>query len=107
QGALALREQDGRPEAAELLDKSWALTEHGGRLLGRLYRRIEDSVDLSVREREIVELVCAGNAASEIASRLVLSPRTVEYHLASAYKKVGVSDRAALQRSRETWLAVG
>jgi two-component system nitrate/nitrite response regulator NarL len=50
---------------------------------------------LSPREREILELIAAGDLAPDIAKRLGLSPATVRTHLQHLYEKLGVSDRAA------------
>jgi DNA-binding NarL/FixJ family response regulator/predicted negative regulator of RcsB-dependent stress response len=51
---------------------------------------------LTAREREIARLVVAGKTARSIAEALVISERTVESHIASTYRKLGVSGRAAL-----------
>jgi DNA-binding NarL/FixJ family response regulator/tetratricopeptide (TPR) repeat protein/type II secretory pathway predicted ATPase ExeA len=51
---------------------------------------------LTTREREIVNLVLAGRTAREIAETLVISDRTVETHVAKAYRKLGVTNRAEL-----------
>ena len=51
---------------------------------------------LTAREREIVSLVLAGRTAREIADALVISDRTVETHVASVYRKLGVSNRHEL-----------
>ncbi|WP_308315922.1 helix-turn-helix transcriptional regulator [Streptomyces sp. CC228A] len=51
---------------------------------------------LTGREREIAELVAEGLTNQAVASRLCLSPRTVESHVAWAYRKTGVTSRAAL-----------
>jgi len=51
---------------------------------------------LTRREREVAALAAAGLANAEIASRMVLSVRTVETHLSNIYAKVGRSGRAAL-----------
>ncbi|MEU9134204.1 LuxR family transcriptional regulator [Kitasatospora sp. NPDC048540] len=53
---------------------------------------------LSAREREVAELAAAGLPSRLIAERLVLSPRTVDTHLGSAYRKLGVGSRLALAR---------
>jgi two-component system, NarL family, nitrate/nitrite response regulator NarL len=50
---------------------------------------------LSPRERQILELIAAGELAPEIARHLGLSPATVRTHLQHLYEKLGVSDRAA------------
>jgi len=51
---------------------------------------------LTGREREVAELMARGLSNAEVARRLVVSVRTVETHLAHAYAKLGVGDRAAL-----------
>jgi two-component system nitrate/nitrite response regulator NarL len=50
---------------------------------------------LSVREREVLGGVARGLSTPEIAAQLVLGQATVKTHLAHAYEKLGVSDRAA------------
>jgi ATP/maltotriose-dependent transcriptional regulator MalT len=52
--------------------------------------------ELTRREQEVATLACHGLSNSEIARRLVLSVRTVESHLYSAYGKLGIGDRAQL-----------
>jgi len=51
---------------------------------------------LTRREQEVAGLACRGLSNADIARRLVVSVRTVESHLYSAYGKVGVADRAEL-----------
>jgi len=53
---------------------------------------------LSRREREIAVLAARGESAVDIASQLFLSKLTVETHLASTYRKLGVSSRTELVR---------
>jgi DNA-binding CsgD family transcriptional regulator len=61
-----------------------------------------NAAGLTRREREIALLAARGASSREIADRLVISVRTVDNHLASAYRKLGVSRRedldAALSR---------
>jgi two-component system nitrate/nitrite response regulator NarL len=65
-------------------------------LAGQLRTRAHpDAPLLSPREREILELIAAGELAPEIAKHLGLSPATVRTHLQHLYEKLGVSDRAA------------
>jgi|SRR5947209_15805656 len=51
---------------------------------------------LSRREMQVVQLVAEGLSDRQIASRLGISPRTVDNHLRHIFEKVGVSSRTAL-----------
>ncbi|MFJ2061071.1 LuxR C-terminal-related transcriptional regulator [Streptomyces sp. NPDC087908] len=51
---------------------------------------------LTRREAEIAELACEDLTSQDIASRLVLSVRTVENHLQHAYEKLGITSRREL-----------
>jgi DNA-binding CsgD family transcriptional regulator len=53
---------------------------------------------LTKRETEILFLVAHGLSDVQIAERLVLSPRTVNAHLTSIYRKLGVNSRSAATR---------
>ena len=55
-----------------------------------------DKLDLTKRERELVDLLCLGLENLEIADKLCISNRTVENHLRSIYAKVGVRNRTSL-----------
>jgi ATP/maltotriose-dependent transcriptional regulator MalT len=50
---------------------------------------------LTQREVEVLQLVAAGNANKEIATRLHLSAKTVSRHLTNIFNKLGVTSRAA------------
>ncbi len=52
--------------------------------------------DLTPREREVLDLVVRGLANKEIAEALRCSPRTVEVHLGTVFKKAGKTARAEL-----------
>jgi PAS domain S-box-containing protein len=58
---------------------------------------------LTRRETEVIALVADGNSAREIGARLHLSPATIKTHLASAYHKLGVRDRAAAVATALRW----
>ncbi|MGH2679390.1 MAG: HD domain-containing phosphohydrolase [Actinomycetota bacterium] len=49
---------------------------------------------LSDREVQVLRLVARGASNREVASTLVISPRTAEHHVQHAYVKIGVSTRA-------------
>jgi len=53
------------------------------------------TVQLSVREAEVLGLIAEGLSAPEIGKRISVSTTTVKSHLSSLYEKLGVSDRAA------------
>lgn len=57
---------------------------------------------LSPSEMQVIELVSVGLTNTEIAERLVLSRRTVESHVSSAYRKFGVSNRVELAQAFAT-----
>lgn len=48
---------------------------------------------LSEREAEVLGLLASGLTNREIAGRLVVSVRTVDAHVATAYRKVGARRR--------------
>jgi DNA-binding NarL/FixJ family response regulator len=48
----------------------------------------------SHREKQVLELLLAGLTNAEIAAQLFLSESTVKSHLASSFRKLGVSSRA-------------
>jgi DNA-binding NarL/FixJ family response regulator len=48
----------------------------------------------SHRERQVLQLVASGSTNQQIASQLHLSESTVKCHLASSFRKLGVSSRA-------------
>ena len=54
--------------------------------------------DLTPREVEVLHLVAMGLTDAQIAEQLVISPRTVNSHLTSIYRKIVVSSRSAATR---------
>ena len=55
-------------------------------------------VRLTAREGDVLALVVDGLTARQIATRLVLSPRTVENHIQRVLRRLDVPNRAALVR---------
>jgi two-component system response regulator NreC len=53
---------------------------------------------LTAREREVLQLTAEGLSGAEIASRLFLSPRTVESHRANLMRKLSVRNQKELIR---------
>jgi DNA-binding NarL/FixJ family response regulator len=61
--------------------------------------------ELSPREHEVLALLAQGLTNSAIASRLVLSPKTVRNHVSNIFSKLQVAGRAeAIIRAREAGL---
>jgi DNA-binding NarL/FixJ family response regulator len=62
---------------------------------------------LSPRELEVLRLVAAGLTNKEIAYRLGLSERTIQFHLNSVFNKTNTGSRteAALLAMKRGWLA--
>ena len=51
---------------------------------------------LTPREREVIEAALGGGSVQSLAQALGVSPRTIEHHLSSAYRKLGVRNRTDL-----------
>ena len=63
---------------------------------------------LTDREIQVVRLLARGLQTKQIARALEISPKTVDFHIQSAYRKMGVSTRAgatlfAMQHGLITW----
>jgi DNA-binding NarL/FixJ family response regulator len=59
-------------------------------------------VELTTRERDVLQLVIAGDANKQIARKLGISEKTVKGHLTNLFQRIGVQDRtqAALWAER-------
>jgi len=61
--------------------------------------------ELTDREREVLNLIAQGLNNTEIANRLVLSPKTVRNHISNIFDKLQVADRAqAIIKARDAGL---
>jgi DNA-binding CsgD family transcriptional regulator len=59
-------------------------------------RTVETRDDLTDQERQIARLARNGLSNPEIGARLLLSPRTVEWHLRKLFTKLGIHSRLEL-----------
>jgi DNA-binding CsgD family transcriptional regulator len=94
--AMAFRSEGLKAREAAARRRSADLVRRCGGVRTPLLDEVDAPVDLTRREREIVELAAGGRSNAEIADHLVLSVRTVEGHLLRAFAKLGVTNRAAL-----------
>jgi DNA-binding NarL/FixJ family response regulator len=60
--------------------------------------------DLSVRQREVVEMVAEGESNAEIAGHLYLSESTIKQHLRAAYRLLGVRNRTEAAKTMKNHL---
>jgi DNA-binding CsgD family transcriptional regulator len=82
------------------------LTELGGRKSrGSASHTKTDPDGLTLRQRQVADLLAAGNSDAAIAAALHLSPRTVGHHVEAILGKLGVDNRVqaahALQRQKD------
>jgi DNA-binding CsgD family transcriptional regulator len=63
---------------------------------GRRRRACEDPTRLTAQEQRVARLAAAGQSNKAIAGQLFLSAKTIEYHLAQVYTKLGITSRRQL-----------
>jgi len=64
--------------------------------LSRISGRAPTPFDLTPTESKVADLVSAGATNQEVAARLFMSPKTVEWNLSRIYRKLGVRSRTEL-----------
>jgi len=101
QESLAILEAIGHYKAAEV--RQWLNSEPAS--VSRVRQPMANEkiscpypAELTAREVEVLRLVAQGLSDAQVAEQLVISPRTVNWHLTSIYSKLGVSSRAAATR---------
>ncbi len=58
---------------------------------------------LSIREREIVELLMQSMTTWEVSKALSITPKTVDNHRTNIYRKLGISHMVQLVRAFDRW----
>jgi DNA-binding CsgD family transcriptional regulator len=69
------------------------------RASGETVRKRDDlsgAMALTPQERQVAQLVKKGMSNKDVAGRLFVSPRTVDFHLRNVFAKTGVTSRAEL-----------
>lgn len=95
----ALRKGNGRERFDPLLESLVAHIDLACRrvaalpVCNRLPQRASAALELSSRERQILERMCRGNTNVDIAAALEISPFTVKNHVQRIFRKIGVSNR--------------
>jgi DNA-binding CsgD family transcriptional regulator len=96
QAAVAAEARDDRRRSVEAAAAATRLAAECGGIRTPALELAAHPLPLTVREREIANLVAAGLSNKDIADRLVVSVRTVEGHLYRACIKLDISDREDL-----------
>jgi len=107
-GAIGYLLKDAEPEAIHDALRAAARGEAplapkaAAELLAARSERSAGGVELTARERDVLQLVIAGDANKQIARKLGISEKTVKGHLTNLFQRIGVQDRtqAALWAER-------
>ena len=106
-----LRRHGGRGEARQQLRAANEMFEAVGaagfaarsarelRALGDKASSVEGGGALTAQERNVADMAADGMTNPEIATRLFLSPRTVQYHLRKVFIKLAVTSRVELKQA--------
>ncbi len=110
----ALRRDNRRSDAREPLERAADLARRGGAVALSERARVElaaagarprreallsGPASLTPSERRIAELAATGQSNREIAQALFVTPKTVEYHLRNAYRKLDIQTRGELAQA--------
>jgi DNA-binding NarL/FixJ family response regulator len=60
-------------------------------------RSAQPTDELTAQELHVARLVATGATSREVAAQLFLSPRTIEAHLRSIFRKLGITSRRQLR----------
>ena len=58
--------------------------------------RFLSGLEWTLSERRVAQMAAEGPTNREIAQALFVTPKTVEVHLSSVYRKLGISSRSQL-----------
>jgi NarL family two-component system response regulator LiaR len=84
-----------------------AIARKVAQLLARTSASQRDGVHLTVKELDVLRLVCRGLRNKEISRELAMSVRTVEGHLDAIFNRLGVRSRteAAMHAASQGWFS--
>lgn len=92
--ALDMLEAMGIEAFAERARRELAATGESARK-----RNVETSDQLTAQETQVARLAAAALSNTDIAARLFISPKTVEYHLRKVFTKLGINSRVQLAQT--------
>jgi DNA-binding NarL/FixJ family response regulator len=87
-------------ERAQIVQVEWQFdkTEHSGKLNNKPAEKSENTLKLTPREEEVLNLLTLGLPNIDIAKELHLSPRTIEKYVSALFRKSHTSNRTELVR---------
>ena len=99
-GAVAYRLRDaGRNGDGGVAERAWRELLATGETTGkRAVRAARGGTALTSQEAQVARLARDGLSNPEIAARLFISTRTVQYHLSKVFDKLGISSRGQLHQ---------
>jgi len=102
--ALDDRALVGSREWLEQLGCTWRAETKANRIT--IHFGLTKPIELTPRELDVIRLVAEGLSNKEIGQLLVISPRTVNFHLDNLFAKLGVRSRteAAIFALRQGWI---
>jgi DNA-binding NarL/FixJ family response regulator len=71
----------------------WHAHKHSRGDAGAVQSRVPESLPLTTREVEILQLVAAGSTNGDVARHLWVTEQTVKFHLRNIYRKLDVANR--------------
>ena len=76
------------------------ITEQELRASGETARKRDasTSVALTAQEKQVATFIAEGLSNREVAAKLFLSPRTIDFHLRNVFAKTGITSRGELAR---------
>lgn len=96
QASRAARRSGDAAATRKLAGRATSIAESVGGLDTPALRSVASERPLTRRQRDVARLAASGLSSREIADRLGVGVRTVESHLATTYRLLGVSSRAEL-----------
>ena len=90
--------------------ETWLSPRVASKVARRAIERKDQATDspLTEREREVLQLMAEGKENTEIAETLVITERTVKFHVGNIYAKLGATSRTAavVKAIQQNWVTI-